>query len=231
MAIVGNFPGIEAQNRRTIRAPINTQDKCTIVSIFPKHTPPEIKPTIQPGVFQIPYGTYENPGILVVGSSSWWREIDETQPLLEIPNSSIQIADSIIKDFCNGILACNMSDAMPGLFYVMGEKTVYQIRKENQVQLDNAKAYQRKWFEALVRMADALWARSNGNPLAISEDMRIAAHELNLKNKEWIRDDIRVELVKCIACSTLIQSHVIVCPNCKVIVNPDQFAKLGLKFA
>ncbi len=231
MAIVGNFPGIEIQNRKTIRAPLNPLDKCTIVSIFPKHVPPEIKHTIQPGVFQIPYGTYENPGVLVVGSSSWWREIDENQPLLEIPNSSIQVADSVVMDFCNGLLACNMSDVMPGLFYIPGEKTALQVKKENQIQLDKAKSNQKRWFEALVKMADMLWARSNGNPLTIGDDMRLAAHELNLNDKEWIKDFQSIEMSRCKACSTLIRSDVIVCPNCKLILNEAKAKELNFKFA
>src|SRR6266576_4523463 len=90
-------------NRKLIRAMKNPMDKCTIVSIFPKVID-EVKYTIEPGRFHIEPGTFEKPSILVVGSSSWWREIDVEQPMLEIPNSSIQIAESVIKDYCNGLL-------------------------------------------------------------------------------------------------------------------------------
>ena len=110
-------------NRRTIRAPVNPMDKSTVVSILPKQIY-ERKITIQPGVFEIKPGTFENPAILVVGPSSWWREVDIEQPLLEIPVSSIQVADSIVTDYCNGLLACNMDTLMPGLFYLPGEFTV-----------------------------------------------------------------------------------------------------------
>jgi hypothetical protein len=75
-------------------------DKTTIVSIYPNEII-ETKPTIQPGRFVIPAGSFEKPSITVVGPSSWWREIDMDQPLLEIPVSSVQIADSVIKDYCN----------------------------------------------------------------------------------------------------------------------------------
>src|SRR5690606_5117854 len=120
MSVVGQFPGLEAFRRRTIRGPVNPMDKSTIVSIYPKEID-ETKCTITPGRFIIPPGSYVRPSTLVVGPSSWWREIDEEQPLLEIPVSSIQLADSVLKDYCNGILGCNMADAMPGLFYVPGE--------------------------------------------------------------------------------------------------------------
>ena len=128
--LVGEFPGISSPNRRTIRAPVNPLDKSTVVIILPKALY-ERKATIQPGVFELKPGTFENPAILVVGTSSWWREVDENQPLLEIPVSSIQVADSIVRDYCNGLLACNMATQMPGLFYVPGEFTVERMKKEH----------------------------------------------------------------------------------------------------
>jgi hypothetical protein len=115
------FPLQSELKRRAIRAPVNPLDKSTVVSIFPKYIL-EKKCTIQPGVFEIQPGTYDAPAILVVGSSSWWKEVDDNQPLLEIPHSSIQIADSIVRDYCNGIVGCDMGNNMPGLFYVMGAK-------------------------------------------------------------------------------------------------------------
>src|SRR5258706_9506503 len=114
-------------NRQTVRAPVNPLDKSTVVSIYPRAIE-ETKYTIQPGVFKIPAGSYKEPSTLVVGPSSWWKELDESQPLLEIPVSSITIADSIVRDYCNGILCCNMGDATPGLFFIPGEHTVTQIQ-------------------------------------------------------------------------------------------------------
>ena len=120
---VGEFPGMAPSNRRTIRAPVNPLDKSTVVSILPKPIS-ERKATIQPGTFELPPGSFDKPSILVVGPSSWWREVDEGQPLLEIPVASVIIADSIVKDYCNGLLACDMGDRMPGLFYLPGIFTV-----------------------------------------------------------------------------------------------------------
>ena len=72
MLQVGEFPGLGNPNRRTIRAPINPLDKSTVVSILPKQIS-ERKITIQPGIFEISPGSFDNPAILVVGPSSWWR--------------------------------------------------------------------------------------------------------------------------------------------------------------
>src|SRR5258708_2992817 len=129
MSVVGGFPGIVASRRRTIAAPVNPLDKCTIVSIYPREIR-ETKPTIQPGKFHILAGSIKKPSILIVGPSSWWKEIDEEQPLLEIPNSSIQVADSIVKDYCNGLLGCNMGESMPGIFWVPGAWNLTQVKEK-----------------------------------------------------------------------------------------------------
>ncbi|MET0787058.1 MAG: hypothetical protein ABWY25_10165 [Paenisporosarcina sp.] len=230
MAVVGQFPLLGDIKRRTIRAPVNPLDKSTVVSIFPKHII-ERKWTIQPGVFEIQPGTYEKPAILVVGPSSWWKEIDENQPLLEIPHSSIQIADSVVKDYINGLIACDMGENIPGLFFIPGEFSVEQIKKDHKKELDEAQRKQKNWYTALVRMGDALWSRSNGNPLAISDDMKMAARDLNLINKEWLKDSLTMDLVRCVACGHLKNPLYPVCSNCKAISDPAKAKELGLVFA
>jgi hypothetical protein len=228
--IVGEFPGINQANRRTIRAPVNPLDKSTIVSILPKRIS-ERKATIQPGVFEILPGNFDSPSILIVGTSSWWREVDEHQPLLEIPVSSVQVADSIVKDYCNGLLACNMSDQMPGLFYVPGDFTVERLKKEHQPLLLSAKAKQKKWFLELIRIADILWSRSSGNPLSISDDARLACRELNIQSKPWLGDVQQAELVRCVACGSLRNAQFPICQTCKAIADPELAKKLNLTFA
>jgi hypothetical protein len=219
MSTVGAAPWLNQNvHKRTIRAPINPLDKSTIVSIFPKPIR-EVKHTIQPGVFVIEPGTFDNPAVLVVGPSSWWRELDDEQPLLEIPVSSIQIADSVVKDYANGLLASNMADCMPGLFYLTGEKTSEQVLKDHKVQLARALVCQRTWYKALVDIGDQLWARSNGNPLTISDDMRLAARELNLNEKSWLADFTMMTLVNCKFCGTLLKPGFPVCASCHHVVD------------
>jgi len=229
MAVVGQFPLMSDFKRRTIKAPVNPLDKSTVISILPKSIS-ERKYTIQPGVFELTPGSYEKPALLVVGPSSWWKEIDENQPLLEIPHSSIVVADSVVKDYCNGLIACDMADCMPGLFFIPGALTQESVRRDHKDKLDAARIKQKNWFTALVRMADALWSRSNGNPLAISDDMKLAARDLNLVNKEWLKDSQTMELVRCIACGSLKNPLYPICSNCKAISDPAKAKELGLVF-
>jgi hypothetical protein len=231
--IAGNTP-LEFTNsmlngRRLIRSVKNPMDRCTIVSIFPKEIS-EIKHTIEPGKFIIPAGTFESPSALVVGSSSWWKDIDVDQPMLEIPVSSIQIADSVIKDYCNGMLGCNMGDAMPGLFFVLGEHKIMEIKLQYKTKLDDVKAKQDNWYRVLVRLADSLWSRTGGNPLAIWDEMRLAARSLNLNDKPWLKDFQQAELIRCAACGSMRDEAYPICPSCKSIDAKHPLAK-ELKFA
>ena len=227
---VGTPPWV-INKRRTVRAEVNPLDKSTVVSIYPVAID-ERKPTIFPGRFIIPAGTYDNPSTLIVGPSSWWRELGEDEPLLEIPQSSILIADSIVKDYSNGLLECNMNDITPGLFFVPGEVSVKELKVIPKYvnMLNKARDNQNRWWNALVKMADILWARTNGNPLSISDDARIAARNLKL-DKPWEKDFVAQELVPCKACGTRNMSSVVVCPNCKVVLDSAKFKELGLSFA
>lgn len=224
------FPGLQDLNRKTVRAPVNPMDKSTVISIYPRDIE-ERKHTIEPGRFLIPAGSYEKPGILVVGSSSWWKDVGEEQPLLEIPTSSVQIADSIVRDWANGLIGCNMADQMPGIFFIPGDISLDSLKKNYRPQLDKAQAAQKKWYQALVKMADVLWSRTNGNPLSISDDMRLAAQELQLKEKPWMQDFTTLELTNCPACGFLRNNNFPVCSNCKTILDTKKFEALGLKMA
>lgn len=226
---VGEFSGHYLNKRHLIRSYKNPLDRCTIVSIFQKEINEE-KPTIYPGKFHIAPGTYEKPSILVVGSSSWWREIDLEQPMLEIPNSSIQIAESIIRDYSNGMLGCDMSTAMPGLFFVLGEPGLDKIKLDYKEKFEETRVKQDNWFNILITLADSLWARSNGNPLVIWDEMRLAARALGREDKPWLKDFILTDMIRCVACGGLKNPEFPVCPTCRAIDPTHPMAK-DLKFA
>lgn len=214
--------------RRTIRSEVNPLDKSTVVSIFPKALH-EFKWSIEPGEFIVPPGTYEKPSTLVVGSSSWWRDIDPGQPLLEIPVSSIQVADSIVKDYCNGYIGCDMGENMLGLFYIPGNISQKDLLTTHKPLLDRAKRKQDNWFRTLIKIGDIYWARSNGNPISIMDDMRLAARELG-EDREWAKDFKSVSMIRCLACGNMRNPTYPVCAICKSI-DPNHPGAKDLKFA
>jgi hypothetical protein len=217
-------------HRRTYRAEVNPLDKSTIVSIFPFEIN-EKKETIQPGRFIVPPGTYDKPSFLLVEPSSWWKDVGEDQPLLEIPVSSINIADSIVRDYCNGIFMCNMGDTMPGLFYLPGVVKPEELKTTYKSSIEKAKEKQQKFWAALVKMGDVLWARTQGNPIAISDMMRMAARELGQEQKPWLGDYQEQTVIRCVACGQMRNSGFPVCPNCKAVVDKKAAEALGIIFA
>lgn len=224
MSVIGQFPF--GKPNRAVRTPPNPLDKSTVVSIYPLLIN-EKKPTLQPGQFRLEPGSMEKPSLLVVGSSSWWRDVDEGQDQLEIPTSSVLVADSIVRDYCNGTLECVIGIQQPGLFFVPGEWDHLKLKKEKNALLLNADLMQRRWYEALIKLADSLWARSQGNPLAIDDRMRMAAKALN-KDKPWIKDFQLAELVNCVMCGALRNPKYPVCQNCNRIVDPALAKELGI---
>ena len=228
MSVVGEFPGMASLKRRMIRGPKNVYDRATVVSIYPKELK-EKKVTLDPGLFIVPPGTVEHPSVLVVGPSVWWREVDEEQPLLEIPVGAIMIAEAVVKDYCNGIFGCDMDSAMPGLFYLPGGQTkltdkgetvpdvpatIKWVKENFTKELKYAEERQKNWYRVLIKHADSLWARSNGNPLAIDDNMRMAAKELGQQTKDWLKDFQMVDMVRCVACGSLKNPTYPVCAAC-----------------
>lgn len=222
---VGEF----THQRPMIRSVRNPMDKATIVSIYPREINEE-KITIFPGKFHIPRGSYQAPSVVVVGSSSWWADRDIEQPILEISISAVQIAQSVIVDYCNGLLGCDMGASMPGMFFIPGELELMEVVAKYKLKLAEAKNKQDNWYRVLIRLADSLWARSNGNPLVIWDEMRLAAIEMGEDTKPWIRDTIHSEMVRCYACGSLKNPEYPVCLTCRV-VDPNHPMAKELKFA
>lgn len=220
------------RRKRQTRGPKNPMDQSTIFSILPKAIN-EKKPTLDPSEFVMEPGYPDKPVKLTIGSSSWWREIDLDQPLLEIPVSSVQVAESVVRDYINGIVMCDMGETRPGLFFLQGVVSVDELKKNHKAILDQAITRQENWFKALIKLADAFWARTNGNPLAISDDCRLAAKMMNVEDRPWLMNyslqDVQIKA--CPACGTLRNSAFPVCQNCKTVIDLEKFNKLGLKFA
>lgn len=224
MAIgVGAFA---APIQRAVRSQSNPLDKCTIVSIMKKGYRTH-KHTLEPGIFEVPSGTIEKPGILVVGSSSWWLNTDPEREMAEIVTSSVQVAESVVNDYLNGLYETG-PNSNPGLFYVLGEHKVEDIVKKYSLELKDAAIKQKNWFQRLIIMGDQLWAQSNGNPLTIFEDLRIAANELGLE-KPWMESYAVVELIKCIACGNLRNPNYPICSSCNHVIDVEKFKALNIQ--
>lgn len=226
MALVGQFLD---QRRNTHRAPVNPMDKCTVFNMLPQLI--EIKnPTLQPGVWEINPGSMDNPSRLVVGPSSWWRDFDPEQPLLEIPVGAALIADSLVNDYIQGMFCCDMGEKRPGLFWVLGDVTVVDLKVKHKAIYDQAVVRQKNWYAELIKKSDIQWARTNGNPLSISDHARVAAKEQQIE-RAWAGEAAKMDLTPCPACGNLRNAAFPVCTSCKTIIDMVKFKALGLEMS
>lgn len=211
--IVGGFPNLKELNRRTIRGAINETDKTTIVSVYPKAI--QFKNiTLMPRIWNIEAGSPEKPALLHVGSGSWWKDVHPDEPLIEIPVGSLSVAESLVKDYLNGIFGCDMSDNRPGLYFIPGARKIEEIFGEFKPLLDQAIERQLNYYGSLTKYADSLWARSNGNPLVINEEMRTAARILGQVDKDWMSDFKNAGQVRCFACGAFKSADYPICQSC-----------------
>ncbi len=123
-----------------------------------------------------------------------------------------------------------MVDRMPGLFFVLGEATVTEIKTKYKEKLAEVNEKQNNWYRILVRLADSLWARSNGNPLVIADDMRLAARSLHFDDKPWLKDFQAIQRTPCKFCGNLRDPAYPICGMCKAI-DPDHPLSKTVKFA
>lgn len=212
------------------KAPINPLDLSTVFSIYPKEIK-DYKVTLDPPNVYIPQAFPDKPVRLLVKPASWWKDIDPDQPLLEIPQSTIVIAQAIVRDYCNGMLECDMGEKMPGLFYLPGDISVEELKGKHKPIYDQAIKRQENWFRSLIRLGDIMWSRSRGNPLAIPDDSVIAARMMNVKDKAWTQDMKREDFTPCPACGEMRNANFPICNSCKVVVDTKKFQEMGLKFA
>ena len=215
-------------NQNVIRSPKNPLDLATIISAFPKSIY-EKNHTIYPGVFQIPAAADGDVEVLTLGSSSWFRQVNPDEPAIEVTIPATEVARSVVDDYIVGLLGI-ADNAKPALFYAPGRFNKLEAKTKFAAEIKAALELQRNWFMNLIKIADSLWVRTNGQPSSISEDARLGARILNL-DKEWMKDSTAASLIKCVACGYMVQDQYPVCPNCKVVLNKKKFDELKLQFA
>jgi len=224
IGIPGLDPRVKVQ-----RTPPNPNDKTTIFSICPIAIS-ERKYTLFPGIFEIEPGSVDNPSSLIVGSSGWVKHYDDGTPPIEIPHHSIQIAESVVSDYARSLFATDYPQIMPGVFFIPGvyESAIDAMKKNEEFKprFELAQEKQKRWFENLVKLTDALWARSNGNPLAVPDHAKTAAENLGLKEKPWMKDFVVTsEMEACPACGEMRKVQFPVCRHCNTIIDKVAYSK------
>lgn len=204
------------------------RDVVTIVSVVPFDIE-EMKPGLVPSVFRIAaVKNYENEFSLChIGYDEvnkkyqdvfhYWY-IDETRGTVVVPDRTIVVAESIIEDYCRAQIA-QTPEARPGMFIANGLVSRTEVPQKWGKELEKARARQKRWFEALVQMADVSWSRDKRHDLILST-MRFAAQQLGLE-REWLFNTGAA--LKCPACRNGVDSEAILCGTCGYILKKDKF--------
>jgi len=199
------------------------EPKASVVSILPYEIA-DSKPNLYPGTFIIPAGRFESPGILQVTKSVFYVPMAFGAPSLQASSSSFEVANSIVNDYVGALLGIN-EDCKPGLFVINEVLTQKEILVKHLSEIQKYLAAQRKWFMRLVTMADAEYSRHH-QAESISDLQKMAARELNMKDKPWLLDISQLQVNNCPACYSPVNMNAVVCPSCRYVIKPDLYKQM-----
>ena len=162
------------------------EPKATVVSILPYEIN-DSKPNLYPGNFIIPAGKMMKPGLLAVTKSAFYIPMAFGAASLQAFSSPFEVANSIVNDYVGALYSVS-EDARPGLFVENSEfKDSDEAARLLADKIVKYNTSQRNWFMKLVNSADTEY-KSHNNANAISDLQKMAARELNLKDRTWLMD-------------------------------------------
>jgi len=172
------------------------------------------------------------PTVLIVENSYYYKpDIDGNQDKVLV--ASEQIAESVVHMHITSQLMYN-SEQHPALFYIPSiEVQPKDVEKNYKEIVAEHLRKQKKWFIALVKLADDDWQTARRHQM-ISGIQRIAARELGL-TREWLFDIESEELNRKDTCpycgSNLLDSNTPICPHCGKVHNPERLKQLEILLA
>lgn len=189
----------------------------------------ETKPGIYPGTYIVKAPPADDFNVCIISDGSCPVYLDESRGSLNTLQSSETMAQSLVEDYINACIGVNkLEGCYPGLFWVAGEFTKEEIKKNFKDRLEQSKTSQNRWFLALIRMADDDWA-INRSHRAITPLQRIAATQMEnvIGKKEWNTALTTDAFKNCKFCTSKIPVGALVCPTCtRAQVSDEELKKL-----
>lgn len=195
---------------------------CTVVSLVPFKIK-EFKPGLIPGYFELKESDGKVPSVLVVGDAKHNVYIDDTRGSLGIRDASDEVARSIVEDFKDSQLG--ISDGIsPAIFWVPGSYTAKEIMEKFPSELAAANLSQKRWFIEVCKIADNDWNQTHKHT-SISDFQRKAAELLGYtkESHEWMAPSLVMSSQRCPACNSSVSAGIIVCPNCRCILDTEKY--------
>jgi hypothetical protein len=162
--------------------------------------------------------------VLHIPDSYYYKpDIDGHQDRVFVP--SAQIAKSLVQMHLTSQLEYKEGQH-PAVFCIPElELSLADVKKNYSKEVLAALTAQRKWYVALVKVADDDWQRVKRHNM-ISDIQRIAARSLNLK-REWLLAVENEENLGCPFCGTnLLNPEAPICPTCGKVHNPERLKAL-----
>lgn len=202
-----------------------SESVCTIVSMVPRVIRQEF-PGLIPPLFEMPASDGTTPVTKSVKNAMHFVYLDETRGSLRVQDSSQEVARAICDDFCNSQLGVSPeSEGRPALFWVSGVVLPEEVKIKHKEQYNEALRTQLIWMTNLVKMADNDWNRYRAHNV-VSEFQILVARMLGWSSDqhEWMTQEIRSE--SCPACGTPTSGSLIICPNCRCVLKPEEYKNL-----
>lgn len=198
----------------------------TIIGLTRREVREEI-PGMQIGAYCIPPADGMIPNILVIRDSFYYKPDGEGNQDRILVGAN-DIANCVVHMHVTSQLMYRI-DRHPALFYIQDkELTVDDVMKDYSKEIKELLDKQRRWFVALVRLADDDWQRLPRHQM-ISDIQRTACKELGL-NRPWLNSVPDEEKNDCPYCgSELLNPLAPICPSCGKVHNPERLKELENK--
>lgn len=184
----------------------------------------ETHPQCVPYEIRIPPAKFMEGGLstLVIEDGYHGLYIDEKRGFMDIPDEGMALANRTVTDILSSQFLFD-PDAQPAVFWVPGALTEAEVKIKHPEKVKAALDRQHKWFEVIVRRADAAYNK-NHNMAEISDLHRNAAQFLGLE-RDWV-DRSPGSMIPCPACYTMVRKVAAICYACRAIVNEDAYSKI-----
>jgi hypothetical protein len=200
----------------------------TVVSLVPFEIN-EFKPGLFPPKFEIPKSDMVTPQVIHIGTGVFYVYLDESRGSFPVRTPSEEIARSIVEDYSSAQLSISGDDpiAKPALFWLPGTVDAMEVKVKYMGVCKTYLQYQKQWFLNMCALADDDWKRYQRHT-AISDVQRTAASILGWRAEEhpWMSLQVTLESERCPACQMLVSPGVVICPNCKCVLDSEKFKEL-----
>ena len=201
----------------------------TVISLVPFDIREE-KPGLLPPRYFIPASDMKIPSLLKVGTASHYVYLDQDRGSLRVSDPSNEVARSIVEDYVTSQLGVD-DTSKPALFWVDDVVVPELVMGKYRSTVNELLEFQKNWFTNVARLADNDWIRYHQHNV-VSDFQRDCAKHLGWDpdQHEWMAPRI-LDILNCPACGSPIQKNIILCPNCKLILNEQAAKEKNLKFA